>query len=232
MVVKEPLCLKFETQPRQDYCTVTCVRMLLKANGLNISHGKLSKILHTVKGLGTPPKFTPSRYGKTQIMKDQSIADRLLLSDLQLSKNNIFVKTETIPGNWESLLLSYLDNEIYPIAHLEILPDPYESKIKFGCSEFRTTDPIGHDVIVTHLDSSKKMVSFLDPLCQVTDGMSISQCYGVYNPGPTSISYQTFERYIEANGRYITSIYRTEEKGKGTTLYGFEASKSEEIKVS
>ncbi len=224
MQEKEPICIKFETQPNQDYCTVSCIRMLLKAHGLNTSYGKLNTILHTVKGLGTPPRFTPSHYGNTKVVRDQSIADRLLMSDLELTKRGIFVKTEVLPSNWEKLILSYLDEEIYPIAHLEIAPDPYDSKINFGCSDFRSSEPIGHDVIVTHLNQNDRTVNFLDPLCQVRDGMSTKQCYGVYNPGPTSISYQTFERYIEANGGYITSIYRPELKGKGITLYGFEQS--------
>ncbi len=224
MQKKIPICIKFETQPEQDYCTVSCVRMLLKAHGLNVPYSRLKKILHTIRGLGTPPLYTPSHRGNTQVIKNQSYADRLLQSDLNLTKKGIFVKTEVLPGNWEKILQDYLDEEIYPIAHLEISPDPYDSKVKFGCSEFRISDPIGHDVIVTYLNRVNKTVNFLDPLCQIDDGMSTKQCYGISNPGPTSISYQSFERYIEANGRYITTIYRHEEEGKGITLYGFENS--------
>lgn len=218
-----PFCLTFETQPTVEYCTLSCIRMLLRANGVSVPYSKLKVVLKTVKGFGTPMLYTQAGRRGISAKKEMMISDRLLSSDLGLSKRGLNVRTETLPQIWEKLLLDYLENDIYPIMHLEIMSTSNDVNVKFGCFEITGDTTVGHDVIAVGMSSNKKIIYFLDPICQVKDGMNQKICYGKKKLPPTYMSYSSFERYMNANGRQMTLIFKMKNAISSKTLDMFDS---------
>ncbi len=195
---KSPLCIKFEKQPEANYCTLACIRMILKSYGFSVKYNKLKEELSTTL-MGTPINYN-----------DQLIGDRLTAKILSPTNKKINARTEILNKEWEDRIIDLIKAEIYPIAHLRLYPLPTKVKYNFGCVEI-TNESWGHDVIVLKVDKENEKIYFLDPLCDANNGMDNKRCYNSENLPETYISISKFGKYFLNEGaRYITIIYNKE----------------------